>query len=217
MKQPYEALPLQRKAQQHEATLYSGAAVRGKNLDTRKELYLRAVEANCQKLNTVVEKQRETVSDAAAGATPRSGSERRGERGEAAKYWELLNNMRKYKKFALKYVNGPLKKWIEDSQSGYKKAEAAVKELTARKETIKSNPAVGPTMDMDQTNTDQHIGGIDKRIHAQIEQGKRYKRHIDVGRGITLMFHRFVHLCDDDETDCEHQPHTHAKPLFLRN
>ena len=81
MKQPYEALPLQRKAQQHEATLYSGAAVRGKNLDTRKELYLRAVEANCQKLNTVVEKQRETVSDAAAGATPRSGSERRGERG----------------------------------------------------------------------------------------------------------------------------------------
>ena len=109
MKQPYEALPLQRKAQQHEATLYSGAAVRGNNLDTRKELYLRAVEANCQKLNTVVEKQRETVSDAAACATPRSGSERRGERGEAAKYWELLNSMRKYKKFALKYVSGPLK------------------------------------------------------------------------------------------------------------
>eukprot|EP01050_Picozoa_sp_SAG11_P039325 SAG11_NODE_16494_length_546_cov_0.648770_1_plen_90_part_10 len=58
MKQPYETLPLQRKAQQHEQQLYLDALKKGSDAEQRKNLYRQHVEHNCRKLQAVVDQQR---------------------------------------------------------------------------------------------------------------------------------------------------------------
>ena len=136
MKQPYEALPLQRKAQQHERNLYSGAARGAPDAEKRRALYMKAVEANCRKLNNVVETQRGKMVQTASGsgATQARSESERARNPDSAKYWELLGEMRRYKKFALKYVNGPLMKWISDSQAGLEKTNEAIEEMKTRRE-----------------------------------------------------------------------------------
>ena len=128
-KQPWEPQPVMLKARQHEQKEYQRVqdqkeAKDGEEMlkDKKLALYVYLLKKSCTIMNnaseTGISKPPEPQPGDDDGGLARLSSGRCATDSEAFKYWELLDRMRPYKTFALKYINGPLAKWRHDSEAG---------------------------------------------------------------------------------------------------
>jgi serine/threonine protein kinase len=106
MHQPYEPRPVETMARTHEQKEYQRAKLRNPdNRADQKKAYLGYIARTCKIMD-----QAQPPSNTAP-----SGGSARVQQNEP--YWRLLDRMRPYKHFVLKYVNGPLNKWKHESEA----------------------------------------------------------------------------------------------------
>jgi hypothetical protein len=111
MHQPYEPRPVETMARTHEQKEYQRAKLR--NPDSRadqKKAYLGYIARSCK----IMDQAQPPSNRAPSGGLVRQHSARV---QQNEPYWRLLDRMRPYKNFVLKYVNGPLNKWKHESEA----------------------------------------------------------------------------------------------------
>ena len=123
-KQPFEAQPVLGKARQHEAKEYERSS-KMQSRDTsaddarmsskRRQFYTQMIRKS---IGIMDKASQETQPPEPDSANPLQRQMSGRTTSETQKYWELLDIMRPYKNFTLKYVNGPLRKWKEESEHG---------------------------------------------------------------------------------------------------